>query len=144
MKARSRIAGHYYFTNRMDDYSKGSPTPNGPFHTECKALRRVVSSAAESETGGAFENAQHLIPIKYICEKIFNHPQPKDGSPLITDNSTSHGIATRLIKPRRSKTWDTTGSKIALLRKKFNSFGNRVRQIEATISQNIILLVIIA
>jgi hypothetical protein len=105
-KARSRIAGHYYFTNRMDDYSKGSPTPNGPFHTECKALRRVVSSAAESETGGAFENAQHLIPIKYICEKIFNHPQPKDGSPLITDNSTSHGIATRLIKPRRSKTWD--------------------------------------
>jgi len=57
-KARSRIAGHYYFTNRKEDYSKGNITPNGPFHTECKALRRVLSSATEAETGGAFENVQ--------------------------------------------------------------------------------------
>jgi len=34
-KARSRIAGHYYFTNRKEDYSRGTITSNGPFHTEC-------------------------------------------------------------------------------------------------------------
>ena len=34
-KARSRIAGHYYFTNRKEDYSKGTITSNGSFHTEC-------------------------------------------------------------------------------------------------------------
>jgi len=60
-KAHSRIAGHYYFTNRKYDYSKGTITSNGPFHTECKALRRVISSAAEAETGGVFENALNLV-----------------------------------------------------------------------------------
>ena len=34
------------------------------------------------------------------------NPQPKDGCPLITDNLTSQGILTKLIKPRKSKTWD--------------------------------------
>ena len=29
-ESRSHIAGYYYFTNRMLDYSKGKPTPNGP------------------------------------------------------------------------------------------------------------------
>ena len=29
-KAHSCIAGHYYSTNLMPDYSKGTPTPNGP------------------------------------------------------------------------------------------------------------------
>jgi hypothetical protein len=54
-KARSQIEVHYYFNNRMDNYAQGTPTNNGPFHTECKTpLRRVVSSAAETETGGAF------------------------------------------------------------------------------------------
>ena len=32
-EAHSFIAGHYYFTNRMLDYSKGNPTPNGPILT---------------------------------------------------------------------------------------------------------------
>ncbi len=105
-KARSQIAGHYYFNNRMDTYAQDTPTNNGPFHTECKTLRRVVSSAAEAETGGAFENAQNLIPICTICEKVFNHPQLANGSPLITDNSTSNGIINKMIKPRTSKTWD--------------------------------------
>jgi hypothetical protein len=105
-KARSRIAGHYYFTNAVPDYSTGELFPNGPFHTECKGLRCVVSSAAEAETGGSFENGQNLVPIRRICERVFNHPQPKKGNPLITDNSTSRGILTHLVKPRRSKTWD--------------------------------------
>ena len=105
-KARSRIAGHYYFSNRMNDYSTGHPTHNGPILTECKTLKRVVSSAAEAETGGTFENAQNVIPMAWLLKNVFSHPQPALGSPIITDNLTSRGILTKLIKPRKSKTWD--------------------------------------
>ena len=42
----------------MLDYSKGTPTPNGPILTEFKTLKTVVTSSAEAETGGTFENAQ--------------------------------------------------------------------------------------
>lgn len=67
-KAQSCIVGHYYFTKTMPDYSNGSIQPNGPFHTECKSLRRVISSTAEAKTGGAFENGLNLIPIRRMCE----------------------------------------------------------------------------
>ena len=59
--SHSCIAGHYYFTNRMLDYSKGTPTPNGPILTEYKTLKTMVSSSAEAERGGAFRNAQNVI-----------------------------------------------------------------------------------
>ena len=36
------IAGHYYLTYCMLDYSKETPTPNGPILTECK-LSRLLS-----------------------------------------------------------------------------------------------------
>ena len=32
--ACSCIAGHYYYTNHMSDYSKGNPTTNGYISTE--------------------------------------------------------------------------------------------------------------
>ena len=105
-KARSRVAANLFLTRQMLDYAKGTPTPNGPILTTCEALRNVVSSAAEAETGGSFKSAQHIIPIKRKLENVFGHPQPKDGCPLITDNLTSQGILTKLIKPRKSKTWD--------------------------------------
>ena len=64
------------------------------------------TSAAEAETGDAFEKAQNLVLIRRICEHVFNHPKPKEGSPLMTDNSTSTSLLNKLIKPRRSKSWD--------------------------------------
>jgi len=44
--------------------------------------------------------------MKHILETVFRHPQPEKGSPIVTDNLTSQGILTKLIKPRKSKTWD--------------------------------------
>ena len=90
----------------MSDYSKGTPTSNGPILTECKTLKSVVSSAAEAETGGTYINAQNVIPLRHILETVFQHPRPVLGSPIITDNLTSKGILTHLIKPHKSKTWD--------------------------------------
>ena len=57
-ESRSHIVGYYQFTNRMLDYSKGTPTPNGPILTEYNTLKTVVSYSSESETGGIFENAK--------------------------------------------------------------------------------------
>ena len=102
---RSRIAGYYYFTNCMLNYSKGTPTPNVHILTECKTLKTVASSSAESETGGTFENAQDVIPLRHIPETVYLHQQPTKVSPIITDNITSQVILTHFIKTRRSKTW---------------------------------------
>ena len=103
-ESRSRIARYYYFTNRMIYYSKGTSTPNVPILTEYKNLKTVVSSSAEAETGGTFENAQNIIPLRHILETVYLHQQPTKGSPIITDNITSQGILTNFIKPRKSKT----------------------------------------
>jgi len=64
------------------------------------------SSSAEAETGGIFHNAQHTIPITRILIHVLKHPQPELGTPIVTDNVTLKGIISKLIKPRKSKTWD--------------------------------------
>jgi hypothetical protein len=104
-KARIRVAGHYYLSNLQPDYHKGDPQTNGPLLTMVQSLKTVVSSAAEAETGGVFVNAQIIIPTRATLIAM-GHPQPITGTPLVTDNSTSHGILKNLIKPKKSKTWD--------------------------------------
>ena len=105
-RARSRYAGFYYLSDKMSDYAKGTPMPNGAILVECRSLHNVVSSAAEAECGGTFENAQTAIPIAHILSRVFRHPQPPNGTPIVTDNSTSKDLLTNLIKPKKSKTWD--------------------------------------
>ena len=52
------------------------------------------------------KNAQKSIPIAHILSRVFRHPQPTRGTPMVTDNSTSKDLLTQLIKPKKSKTWD--------------------------------------
>ena len=100
-KARSRIAGYF----RLEDqHSQGRrQRPNGAVLVECKTLRRVVSSAAETETNGIFQNAQTGVPIRSILIQM-KHPQPP--TPLKTDNTTSHGYTHNNILKKKSKSWD--------------------------------------
>jgi hypothetical protein len=103
-KARSRIAGHYFLSDMPPPPpTKPNPRPNGPIHTECRTLRHVVSSAAEAECGGLFHNSQNAIPIRDTLIAM-GHPQPP--TPIKTDNLTTLGIVTSLMKPKRSKSWD--------------------------------------
>ena len=102
----SRITGHYYLTNRMLDYSKVTPTPNVTILTEFKTLNTAVSSSYEAKSGGIFDNAQNIIPLRHLLQNIFCNPQPKEVSPIITNNLTSFGIFTHFTKPLNSKTWD--------------------------------------
>ena len=61
-------------------------TDNGAIHVECKTIRHVVSSTAEAETNGAFENALVTVNIQNLLNAM-GHPQ----TPTIikTDNSTT-------------------------------------------------------
>ena len=52
--AKSRIAGFYYFKKAPNVDIRQQV--NNPIHVECKYLRHVVTSAAESEVGGLFHN----------------------------------------------------------------------------------------
>ena len=93
----SRVAGNYYFTNRMLDYYKVTSTPNGPILIEFNTLKTVGSSSAEAETGGTFEKAQNAIPLRHIIKTVFLHHKPTIGSPTGIDNITYEVILTSII-----------------------------------------------
>jgi hypothetical protein len=66
-------------------------------------IKNVVASAAESEVGACFQNAQSGAPLRVIPAEL-GHIQPP--TPLCTDNSTAFGILNKTIKQKRSKTMD--------------------------------------
>ena len=99
-KAKSRVAGYYHLTNAS---TNGKSFYNGPIHIECKALRHVVSSAAEAEVAALYHNAQQLLPIRRALIGL-GHPQP--ATPIKTDNSTALGFVYNNIHMKKSKAWD--------------------------------------
>ena len=60
-RARSRLAGHFFFCS--DPTLTRTIRPNAPILTECKTIQHVVTSAAEAETADIFHNAQVTRPI---------------------------------------------------------------------------------
>ena len=69
----SRVAGYYHLSSIPNVTEH--PQLNGAILVEYKTLRHVVSSVAESETGGIFHNAQVSIPIRTLLQ-VLGHPQP--------------------------------------------------------------------
>ena len=56
-EARSCYAGHFYLIDWPSPSPiKHNPEINGPIHTDCKTIRNFVSSTAEAETSGTFNN----------------------------------------------------------------------------------------
>ena len=102
-RARSRVAGFYYLSDKPQTPTQSHPPLNGAIFIECKILKNTVSSAAESETGGVFHNCQNAIPFRRTLEEL-GHPQ--HATPIKTDNSTSAGFCNQTIKEKRSKSWD--------------------------------------
>ena len=96
--AKSRYAGYFYLGS-LDP----SDTINGAILVDCKSFRRVLSSAAECETGGLFHNGQTAVIIRNMLIQM-GHPQPP--TPLKTDNKTADSFVHANIKQRKSKTWD--------------------------------------
>jgi hypothetical protein len=63
----------------------------------------MVASAAESEVGAYFQNAQSEAPIRVTLAELGNTQPAK---PLRTDNSTAFGILNETIKQKRSNAMD--------------------------------------
>ena len=74
---------------------------NGPIHVECRILRHVVTSAAE--TAALFYNAQMALELLHIFRAL-GHPQP--AVPIKTDNATAASFVDDTLKQKRSKAWD--------------------------------------
>ena len=68
-KARSRIAGYFRLLNNK---GKDNYVDNGPILIECRTIRSVVTSVAEIETHGVFQNAKKILPIRYVLEAIWS------------------------------------------------------------------------
>ena len=103
-EARSCYAGHFYLSDWPSPSPiKPNPERNGPIHMECKKTRNVVSSAAESETCGNFNNGETSIEMRSALIAL-DHKQP--AITLKTENSTIEESVNSGMKPKRSKTWD--------------------------------------
>jgi hypothetical protein len=105
-KARSRVAGFHYLSNKQENLQDPNSTPppfNGAISIPCKVLKAVLASTAESELAGLFVNGQEAVPERITLEEL-GHPQGP--TPIFTDNKTSNGIANDTIKQKRSKAMD--------------------------------------
>jgi hypothetical protein len=78
-------------------------TPNGSILNVASVIKNMVASAAESEVGACFQNAQSGAPLRITLTEL-GHIQPP--TPLRTDNSTAFGILNETIKQKRSKAMD--------------------------------------
>jgi hypothetical protein len=77
-------------------------TLNGSIINAASVIKNMVASAAESEVGTCFQNAQSVAPLRITLNE-FGHTQP--ATPLGTTNSTAFGILNETIK-KRSKAMD--------------------------------------
>jgi hypothetical protein len=105
-KARSRVGGHFYLSDKPPDPTKvplKAPSANGPLHSTCHIMRNVLASATKAEIGGIFVNGQEATSLRVTLEEL-GHPQPP--TPIQTDNSTAAGFINNTIKQKRSKAID--------------------------------------
>jgi hypothetical protein len=95
-KARSRLGAIFYLGYNYPNEDK----LNGSILNVDSVIKHVVASAAESEVGACFQNAQNAAPLRITLMEL-GHKQLV--TPLRTDNSTAFGILNEIIKQKRSK-----------------------------------------
>jgi hypothetical protein len=97
--AQSHLGGLFFLGNKSPEQD----TLNGSILNVASVIKNVVASAAESEVGACFHNAQSGAPLRVTLTEL-GHSQPP--TPLRTDNSTAFGILNETIKQKRSKAMD--------------------------------------
>jgi hypothetical protein len=97
--ARSQLGGLFFLGNKSPEQD----TLNGSILNVAAVIKNVVASAAESEVGACFHNAQSGAPLRVTLTEL-GHTQPP--THLRTDNSTAFGILNETIKQKRSKAMD--------------------------------------
>jgi hypothetical protein len=97
--ARSSLGGLFLLGSKLPDQDQ----LNGSILNVAAVIKNVVASAAESEVGACFHNAQSGAPLRVTLTEM-GHTQPP--TPLRTDNSTAFGILNETIKLKQSKAMD--------------------------------------
>jgi hypothetical protein len=97
--ARSLLGGLFFLGNKSPDQD----ALNGSILNVAAVIKNVVASAAESEAGACFHNAQSGAPLRVTLTEL-GHIEPP--TPLRTDNSTAFGILNETIKQKQSKAMD--------------------------------------
>jgi hypothetical protein len=100
-KARSRLGGLFYLGCNSPNEDK----LNGSILNVDSVIKNVVASAAESEVGASFQNAQTAAPLRITLMEL-GHKQ--SATPLRMGNSTAYGILNETIKQKHSKSMDMT------------------------------------
>jgi hypothetical protein len=98
--ARSRAGGNHFLSNH------GDPTTvplNAPIEAISIIISAVVAGAWEAEYAALFINGQAAQPTRLTLEDL---GYPQLATPIIADNTTACGIATRSNRQRRSKAVD--------------------------------------
>jgi hypothetical protein len=95
----SRLGGLFYLGYNFPNEDK----LNGSILNVASIIKNVVASAAESEVGACFQNAQTAAPLRIDLMEL-GHKQLV--TPLRTDNSTAFGILNETIKQKRSKSME--------------------------------------
>jgi hypothetical protein len=96
-------ASYLSVSNARSYKSPKQDTLNGSILNVASVIKNVVASAAESEVGACFCNAQSGASLRVTLTEM-GHTQPP--TPLRTDNSTEFGILNETIKQKRSKSMD--------------------------------------
>ena len=102
-RGRSRIAGFHFLGQQHRPGTIPTTPINGGLLIRSSILDVVVSSAAEAELGGLFENMRDATSLRNILTDM-GYPQP--ASPMQTDNKCADGIAHDTVKSKRSKAFD--------------------------------------
>jgi hypothetical protein len=131
--AHSRLGDLFCLVNKPPEQDK----LNGFILNVASVIKNVVASAAESEVGACFHNAQGGAPLGVTLTEL-GHIQPP--TPLRTDNSTAFGILNKTIKQKRSKAMDMIYHwlKIESAKNNLTFIGAQDGKISAIITQNII------
>jgi hypothetical protein len=131
--ARSRLGGLFFLGNKPPE----KDTLNGSILNVAAVIKNVVASAAESEVGACFHNAQSGAPLRVTPTEL-GHTQPP--TPLQTDNYTAFGIVNETIKQKRSKSMDMIYHWLIdrVRQKKIDIYWRPGREISEIITQSII------
>jgi hypothetical protein len=97
--ARSRLGGLFFF---LGSKSPEQDMLNRSILNVASVIKNVVASAAESEVGACFHNAQSGAPLRVTLIEL-GHPQTQ--TPLRTDNSTAFGILNETINQKDQHQW---------------------------------------
>jgi hypothetical protein len=95
-KAIRKLGGLFYLGYNPPNQDK----LNGSILNVASVIKNAMASAAESEVGACFQNAQTAAPLRTTLLQLGHKQQ---ATPIRTDNFTAYGILNETITQKRSK-----------------------------------------